>query len=254
MNDLSVIHRNHSTSGIVGLKAGYELLIRLGRSDLALQQLLRTDYPSFGFEIQGDGNPEPATTIWELYDAHLEGPSMDSRNHVMYASPTVFLFHAVGGIRLAPGSGSGDGVWEVAPALVGESVELSWASTSVHTPHGVLSASWHLLQQGSGYDEWAVDLNTSVPVGATALVSLPLPPAESALGGLITPSDCNAYDSGHTGRVHLFRQGQWVFGLDQVDGMQRGRQLQDARGKHLLQFEAAQGEFQLHLRCRTSGH
>ena len=37
--------------------------------------------------------------MWELYDAWLEGPSMNSRNHVMFATPSVFLFEAVAGVK-----------------------------------------------------------------------------------------------------------------------------------------------------------
>ena len=43
--------------------------------------LLGTDYPSFGYQVKNA--LEPATTIWELFDAPEEGGSMDSRNHVV---------------------------------------------------------------------------------------------------------------------------------------------------------------------------
>jgi hypothetical protein len=83
-------HANHSTTGIVGLRFLLELLADGGMADVALAILQRTDYPSFGWAIN---HPlEPATTTWELYDAPQEGPSMNSRNHVMFATPSVWLF------------------------------------------------------------------------------------------------------------------------------------------------------------------
>ena len=86
LNDIIVKHRNHTTSGIVGVRAMLEALPKLGRADVALSILLRTDYPSFGYEVTN--SLEPATTIWELFDAPEEGASMDSRNHVMFATPS----------------------------------------------------------------------------------------------------------------------------------------------------------------------
>ena len=74
------VHAYHSTSGIVGLRALFEALPRLGHAEVAVRMLLRKDYPSFGFELTN--SIEPATTIWELYDGYAEGGSMVSRNHV----------------------------------------------------------------------------------------------------------------------------------------------------------------------------
>ena len=54
LNDIMVKHRNHTTSGIVGVRAMLEALPKLGRADVALSILLRTDYPSFG---AGSGPP-----------------------------------------------------------------------------------------------------------------------------------------------------------------------------------------------------
>ena len=77
LHDIAVKHNNHFSSGIVGLRAMLELLPKLGFADVALSMLLRTDYPSFGYEIKNA--IEPATTVWELFDAPFEGASMNSR-------------------------------------------------------------------------------------------------------------------------------------------------------------------------------
>lgn len=127
----------HSSSGILGLKFGYAALMKMGRADVALEQLLQTSYPSFGFEVQGKGNPEIATTIWELYDAWQEGGSMNSRNHVMFATPSVFLFEAVGGVVPVEASTT----WRIYPQLVWHP-SLNSAATAVTTPRGNLSTAW----------------------------------------------------------------------------------------------------------------
>eukprot|EP01043_Picozoa_sp_COSAG02_P062111 COSAG02_NODE_8491_length_2551_cov_2.682300_3_plen_369_part_00 len=77
LRDIAVKHHNHFSSGIVGLRAVLELLPKLGHADVALSMLLTTDYPSFGYEIKN--TIEPATTVWELFDAPFEGSSMNSR-------------------------------------------------------------------------------------------------------------------------------------------------------------------------------
>ena len=61
----------------------FEALSIEGRSDVALAMTTQTTYPSYGYMLQGKGNQEPATTIWELWDSDKEGPGMNSRNHIM---------------------------------------------------------------------------------------------------------------------------------------------------------------------------
>jgi hypothetical protein len=70
-----------------------------GYGAVAVSNLMMTSYPSFGYEFNND--IEPATTLWELPDAWSEGPSMNSRNHIMvsrqawcnylYFQPTPFV-------------------------------------------------------------------------------------------------------------------------------------------------------------------
>ena len=72
LRDIMVTHKNHTTSGIVGLRAMFELLPKLGKADVGLAMLLRRDYPSFGYEVTN--SLEPATTIWvrlETEVAHI---------------------------------------------------------------------------------------------------------------------------------------------------------------------------------------
>ncbi|CAF1133276.1 unnamed protein product, partial [Didymodactylos carnosus] len=76
--------KKHFTTGIVGIANLFPLLSDNGQHDLALELISAIDYPSYGYEFN---NPyENATTLWEIWDAPMEGPGMNSRNHIMYGS------------------------------------------------------------------------------------------------------------------------------------------------------------------------
>ena len=61
----------------------FPALAAIGRKDIALAVLEKTDYPSFGFMRYN--TLEPATSnLWELLDAPYQGSGMNSRNHHMW--------------------------------------------------------------------------------------------------------------------------------------------------------------------------
>lgn len=162
-------HGNHSTSGIVGLRAILEALPMSGHADVALSMLLRTDYPSFGYQAMN--TIEPATTIWEVYDAPFEGASMDSRNHVMFATPSYFFFSAVAGFQPV----AGDSLWRIAPAVIGASDEVTSATATVWTVKGSLSSAWEL----HAATPWMLSMNVTVPLGLRVVVAMPTPPVQN---------------------------------------------------------------------------
>lgn len=47
VNDIQVANSNHTTSGIVGIKFGMEILSALGHSDVALELARQKTYPSW---------------------------------------------------------------------------------------------------------------------------------------------------------------------------------------------------------------
>ena len=67
-------------AGIVGQRYLYNVLASFGRADVGVRILLDDTFPSFGFMVQGAGNPEPATALWELWSAFNGDPIMSSRN------------------------------------------------------------------------------------------------------------------------------------------------------------------------------
>ncbi|CAF3720497.1 unnamed protein product [Rotaria sp. Silwood1] len=89
---------NHVSTGIVSTAQLYPLLSDNGHHDLAMELITSTTYPSYGFMFN---NPyENATTIWELWNAPFEGPSMNSRNHHMFASVGAWFYSHLAGIDL----------------------------------------------------------------------------------------------------------------------------------------------------------
>ena len=91
---------NHVTTGIVSNAQIYPVLSDNGHHDLALELVTSITYPSYGYMFN---NPyENATTIWELWNAPLTGPGMNSRNHHMYATVGTWFYTHLAGIDFTP--------------------------------------------------------------------------------------------------------------------------------------------------------
>ncbi|CAF3787848.1 unnamed protein product [Rotaria magnacalcarata] len=89
----------HLTTGIVSTAQLYPVLSDNGHHDLALELISSTTYPSYGYMFT---NPyENATTIWELWNAPLTGPGMNSRNHIMYGSVGAWFYSHLAGIDVS---------------------------------------------------------------------------------------------------------------------------------------------------------
>jgi len=88
---------NHVSTGIVSTAQLYPLLSDNGQHNLAVELISSITYPSYGYMFN---NPyENATTMWELWDAPMEGPGMDSRNHHMFASIGAWFYSHLAGIN-----------------------------------------------------------------------------------------------------------------------------------------------------------
>ncbi len=89
----------HVTTGMVSTAQIYPILSDNGHHDLALQLISETTYPSYGYMFN---NPyENATTIWELWNAPLGDPTMDSRNQIMFGSVGAWFYSHLAGIDLS---------------------------------------------------------------------------------------------------------------------------------------------------------
>lgn len=140
INDIMVTQKVHPTTGIIGWKYMLEVLSLNGRSDVGIALNLQTTYPSFGYMIQGEGNAEPATTVWELWDSDKEGPSMNSRNHIMFGTNGAWFYHSLAGIQkhglLAP--------LVIQPSGI-NSNGLASVAASALTAYGPVDVSWSVF-------------------------------------------------------------------------------------------------------------
>jgi alpha-L-rhamnosidase len=70
---------DHFDLGIVGTTFIFDVLAgMLGEGELAIQVLLKDDYPSFGYMIANN-----ATTLWEAWEG-TPTSQVSSRNHIMF--------------------------------------------------------------------------------------------------------------------------------------------------------------------------
>jgi len=154
----NVVYKNnsHLTTGIIGTKYIMELLTRNGASDLAYDIAVQTDYPSWGYMIKNG-----ATTLWELWQKR-EGPSMNSHNHPMFGSVGSWLYKALAGINLAPGTTGFDKIL-IQPQMVRD---LMHASGSTTTVRGEVACAWSRTDKG-------VRVEVAVPGGSEAEVAIP---------------------------------------------------------------------------------
>jgi alpha-L-rhamnosidase len=155
-DDIVYKHDSHLTTGIIGTKYIMELLTRNGNADLAYDIACKTDYPSWGYMIANG-----ATTLWELWQKR-EGPSMNSHNHPMFGSVGSWLYKALAGINLAPGSAGFEKVI-LAPGMVRD---LTHASGSTRTVRGRIACAWSRTERSARVE-------VTVPFGSEAEVVIP---------------------------------------------------------------------------------
>ncbi|HUN37882.1 MAG TPA: family 78 glycoside hydrolase catalytic domain [Trebonia sp.] len=132
------VARHGPLTGFLGLALLCPVLTAGGRADLAYQVLLRTEYPSLGYQIA-----HGATTIWERWDGWtdergFQAAEMNSFNHYALGAVGDWLYGTVAGIGqrtaayrdivIAPVPGGG----------------LTWARARQTTVRGLISSEWRI--------------------------------------------------------------------------------------------------------------
>ncbi|UJR07641.1 hypothetical protein I4U23_011929 [Adineta vaga] len=129
-------NENHVTTGIVSTAQIYPVLSDNRYHDLALELISSISYPSYGYMFT---NPyENATTIWELWNAPLTGPSMNSRNHIMYGSFGAWFYSYLAGIHLS------SNILTIRPRMASETKKhlMSKLDCQLSTLHGLVHISY----------------------------------------------------------------------------------------------------------------
>ena len=174
-------HGQHLSVGIIGQKYLARALTATGHADTAVDVLLATDYPSFGWTF---GHPdEPATSLWELWSAPSEGPGMNSRAHVMQASVGAWLYTDVAGIAQAEGSAGYEQLllWP----RVTTHPALPYASGTLDTIRGTVALAWSSSGGGgAGANASAFAATATLPANTAGEVRLPFPPG-TPVGALV---------------------------------------------------------------------
>lgn len=198
-----------------------EVLSTHGRSDVALDVALQTSYPSWGYMIHNEN--EPATTLWELWNADTTGPSMNSRNHIMFGSVSNWFYKYLAGITpTKPGYRK----ISIKPTAVGHS-NLTHMDTKIVTPYGDVLSSWKIESNPDKSD-----------INYTHIVSLP--PGVEECSIVIPIYSLGLTESIYTNKVNIFENdiliwtnGQFLSG-SKVQGIKYGRVVKDGIKFNLL--------------------
>lgn len=148
------------STGFAGTPFVNDALAATGHLDDAYALLLQKEAPSWLYAVTMG-----ATTIWERWDSMLPDGSinpgeMTSFNHYAFGAVADWMHRSVGG--LAPLEAGYRRIL-VAPQPGGG---LTWAETSLETPHGLASVRWDL-------DGSEMRVEFTVPAGTEAVVRLP---------------------------------------------------------------------------------
>ena len=164
---------NHSAGGILSAKFVAPALAAAGRTDLALEMLAQTDFPSFGAWLL-DG----ATTLREAWaDRNADIGTTHSFDHQMFAGGLVFDFATLAGLGRARGSASWASLivtpHPVAPLLAA-------AAATLDTAMGPVVVSWRAAGGSGSCARALAGVNVTVPPGATASVLVAIGSAAAA--------------------------------------------------------------------------
>ncbi|MGY3317692.1 family 78 glycoside hydrolase catalytic domain [Arthrobacter sp. TE12232] len=142
-----------------------------GKAEEAYAVLLSRGTPSWLGMLENG-----ATTVWEWWDGVAQGEVRGSLNHYSKAAVLSFLYTHVAGIRLSEHPTADDAAYRhvtIAPVPGGG---LDWAQASLHTPQGLLSSAWRIVD-----GDFVLDV--SLPPGTRARVELPNGTVLAAEGG-----------------------------------------------------------------------
>lgn len=156
IEDITVNHKGHLSTGFLGARYLLEVLCREGRPDVAYTIVTQKDYPGWGYMISMG-----ATTIWELWKYEV-GPGMNSHNHPAFGFVGGWFYRALAGI-VPNAEHGGFERFDIKPFVVGD---LKEAQASVDTVRGLVASHWVRTNNG-------ITLNVTIPGNSTASVWVP---------------------------------------------------------------------------------
>lgn len=147
-------HHNHVTAGDVGFHYVVGALSQFGRSDVLYDMVMRTDSPSYGYQLS-----KGATSLAENWDTDPGG----SQNHFMLGHAEEWLYRGLAGIDFDLSRGEADRIL-LRPALNSGAPD---ASATEKTVLGTIGSSWRRSDK-----DWSAEF--VIPGGAQATLILPI--------------------------------------------------------------------------------
>ena len=160
--DLVRENGGHLTTGFLGTPHLCRVLADNGHGEDAYALLLRSDYPSWLYQVA-----RGATTIWEHWDGikpdgTMWSPSMNSFNHYAYGAIGEWLYRAVAGLRLETNQ-AGRPQLVIQPRPGGG---ITHARADLMTPWGRAACAWR-------FSDGMLRVEVTVPPNASARAILP---------------------------------------------------------------------------------
>ncbi len=144
------------TTGFLGTPFSLDVLADHGHAGLAVDLLLRTEFPSWGYMVK-----RGATTIWERWNGDTGDLAMNSFNHYALGAITAFLYRRVAGVEAAAPGFAQLGVRPLMDPRLGA------GRMSHDTVRGRIETAWGVDGDGCCWFELAV------PPGLPASVQVP---------------------------------------------------------------------------------
>ena len=147
-------HHDHVTAGDIGFHYVVGALLQAGRSDVLYDMLMRTDSPSYGYQLS-----KGATTLTEAWDTNPGS----SQNHFMLGHAEEWLYRGLAGIDFDLSRDDADRI-RLRPGLDSGAKD---ASATLHTVLGQVGSSWQ--RRGNDWSAMFV-----IPAGSKATLILPV--------------------------------------------------------------------------------
>ena len=172
-------HHNHTTAGDIGFQYVVDALLENGRSDVLLAMLLRTDPPSYGYQLA-----QGATSLTESWDANPKS----SQDHLMLGDAEEWFYRGLGGINIDLAK-KGAARLVLKPAVPSP---LQWVRTHDQSAIGRIESDWHREATGTTY-------NFTVPANTTATIELKTSTPRTLTVNRLAPSRAPGVITMHAG-------------------------------------------------------
>lgn len=148
-------HGTKPSTGFLGTPYILDALASHGHEDLAVELLLQTGYPSWGYMVM-----KGATTMWERWNSDTGDIAMNSYNHYAFGAITAFLYRRIAGIdQTAPG-------FEQILIRPICDPRLKFAVGSYEAVYGRISTEWRRNAMG-------LQLRVTLPPNTDAVIQIP---------------------------------------------------------------------------------